>query len=125
MNVYSKRDKTQKKYADLPIQEPQVHERLARSPLERLMWATQVAADFTLPAASVRVAVYLAHMINAKTAAAWPAIQTIAAALTVSQSTVRNGLRSLESGGHLRIVLGGGRNRTNRYVAILKAEQKP
>jgi hypothetical protein len=83
-------------------------------------WAMQVAADKSLPATALRIALVWPHWLNSKTLLAWPAQATIAKMINCSPRTVRTALKQLETRNHLRCVTEkrGGR-KTNRYRIVL------
>jgi hypothetical protein len=90
----------------------------------------QVAADKSLAATALRIALVWPHWLNSQTLLAWPAHATIAKMINCSPRTVRTALKQLETGNHLRCVTEkrGGRM-TNRYRLVLQdiviCEQDP
>lgn len=79
----------------------------------------RVARDEGLSPQASRVATVLAlGYFNDEKGYAYPAIETLAGELGISDDTVGRALKALEKAGHLRIVVEPGR-RTNRYLLDL------
>jgi len=82
----------------------------------KLDWLDELAADRRVSNLAFRVGYVIASKyLNRRTHDAWPAIQTLAADVSVSERAIQKALRELENLDYLRIVKGGGRGRTNRY----------
>jgi len=87
----------------------------------KMDWAIQVAADKSLTATALRIALAWPLWLNSKTLLAWPAQATIAERINCSTRTVRAALKQLETCNHLRCMTEkrGGRL-TNRYRIVLQ-----
>ncbi len=84
-------------------------------------WALQVAADRSLSEIAVRIALAWPLWLNSKSLLAWPSQVTIANTLNCGARAVRDGLKRLEVGGHLKCMnkYRGGRQ-TNSYRIVLQ-----
>jgi hypothetical protein len=81
---------------------------------QEFAWLAQVAADGTLPATSLRLAIVLIAYFNRETLTAYPAISTLAERLQVAERSVQRALAALMPR-HLTVSVGGGRSRVNVY----------
>jgi hypothetical protein len=87
-------------------------------------WLNQVKEDRSLPASAFKVAFELGQWINGDafakdaTLIAWPSLETIGAAISMSERTARDMVKRLEAGGYLAIKVGHGPGHPNRYTFV-------
>jgi hypothetical protein len=92
-------------------------------------WLNQVKADDNLPASAFKVAFELGQWINGEafakdgTLLAWPSLETIGAAIRMSERTARDMVRRLELRSHLSIKIGRGPGHPSRYTFIVSNRQ--
>lgn len=78
-------------------------------------WLEGVARAKGLPATAYRVSILIIENLNRKTGDAWPAVATLAQALSAKDDTVRQALKSLKVAGWLEYESTQGRGKSNRY----------
>jgi hypothetical protein len=81
-------------------------------------WQLQVAADNSLPAGSLRVALAISsHMNRSKNGLAWPGYNRLQGMLGIGRRTVIRNVQRLEKAGHLTVERRriGSRNAPNQY----------
>jgi hypothetical protein len=106
-----------------------VEETTSRRAAALFAWLNQVKADGSLPASAFKVAFELGQWINgdafAKEGAliAWPSLETIGAAISMSERTARDMVKRLAAGGHLAIKVGHGPGHPSRYTFIQENRQ--
>jgi hypothetical protein len=90
-------------------------------------WLRQIASDRQLPPAAAPVAIVLAdEYLNQETGDAWPAIDTLAAAIGRSVTQTREALQKMAGLDHVVTDLTrGGKGQVNRYRPILKPSGNP
>jgi DNA-binding transcriptional regulator YhcF (GntR family) len=92
---------------------------------DKFAWLDQVAGDPRVPGASFKGAYVLAtKYVNRASGDAWPSQKTLAAAIGVSERTVRNIFGPLVTRGHLAVVIGKGPGQSNHYRPILEKRKK-
>jgi DNA-binding MarR family transcriptional regulator len=107
--------------AKKPLPVPRTFERFKEA------WQLQVAADNSLPAGSLRVALAISsHMNRSKNGLAWPGYNRLQGMLGIDRSTVIRNVKRLEKAGHLTVErrLIGSRNAPNQYRPKLKDASK-
>lgn len=95
-------------------------------------WLNQVKADnsASLPASAFKVAFELGQYVNKtlfsneRALIAWPALETIAAGIAMSERTARDMVKRLEARGHLSIEVGHGPGHPSRYLFLMKNRQQ-
>jgi hypothetical protein len=104
-------------------------ETISRRAAALFAWLNQVKADGALPASAFKVAFELGQWINGdafvKDGAliAWPSLETIGAAISMSERTARDMVKRLEARGHLAIKVGHGPGHPSRYTFFQKNRQ--
>jgi len=92
-------------------------------------WLNEVKADTSLPASAFKVAFELGQWINREAfekeavLTAWPSLETIGAAIVMSERTARDMVGRLESRGHLEIKVGHGPGHPSRYTFVMQNRQ--
>jgi hypothetical protein len=85
-------------------------------------WLNRVKRDGSLPASAFKVAFELGQWINGdifeREAAlvAWPSLETLGAAIKMSERTARDMVKRLQLRGHLSIKVGHGPGHPSRYT---------
>jgi len=90
-------------------------------------WQLQIAADNTLPAGALRVALAISsHMNRHKNGRAWPGYNRLQGMLGIGRRTVIRNVQRLEKAGHLTVERrrNGTRNAPNHYWPELKDASK-
>jgi len=106
-----------------------VEKTISRKAAALFAWLNQVKEDGSLPASAFKVAFELGQWINgdafAKEGAliAWPSLETIGAAISMSERTARDMVKRLAAGGHLAIKVGRGPGHPSLYTFIQKNRQ--
>lgn len=92
-------------------------------------WLNQVNADARLPGSCLKVALQqtqktnTAEFLRSGLLVTWQSMETISTAIGLSVRTVRDMVKRMEAGGHLRIDAGHGPGHSNRYTLILTMRQ--
>jgi hypothetical protein len=85
-------------------------------------WLNRVKRDGSLPASAFKVAFELGQWINGKifereaALVAWPSLETLGAAIGMSERTARDMVKRLQLRGHLSIKVGHGPGHPSRYT---------
>jgi Helix-turn-helix domain len=90
-------------------------------PVAKLRWLSRVVLHAATTPAAARVAALLADFPTDVRGMIFPSLDTMAKRTNLTVRAVRGALRKLEALGELRVVLGGGRARTNRYELKLES----
>lgn len=90
-------------------------------PVAKLRWLSRVVLHAATTPAAARVAALLADFPTDVRGMIYPSLDTMAKRTNLTPRAVRGALRTLEALGELRVVLGGGRSRTNRYELNLES----
>jgi hypothetical protein len=90
----------------------------------KLKWLDQLSRDLSVSHAGFRLAYALSGHFNHDSGEAWPTQATLAAALGVSDRTVRTLTEELASQGYLSVKSGRGRHQSNRF-SMVAANRKP
>ncbi len=89
--------------------------------IDQFRWLDQVATDLKLSPNAAGIAIRLVRYFNRTTREAWPAQETLAATLGLSERRVRSNLAAMVARGHLQLVgRKGGRGHSNHYRMRLK-----
>lgn len=106
-----------------------IDEAVSRRTAALFAWLNQVKEDGSEPASAFKVAFELGQWINGDafakdgTLIAWPSLETIAAAIGMSERTARDMVKRLEARGHLAIKVGHGPGHPSRYTFLQKNRQ--
>ena len=84
-----------------------------------ILWREAIRDSETLSANAKYVALVLAIYMSSEGTRAWPSIDTLAHKTRRCRRTIIDALDELELSGHLDVVHGGGRGRSNHYKAVL------
>jgi hypothetical protein len=104
-------------------------ETISRRAAALFAWLNQVKEDGSLPASAFKVAFELGQWINGDAFAkdgvliAWPSLETIGAAIAMSERTARDMVKRLKAGGHLAIKVGHGPGHPSRYTFLMRNRQ--
>jgi len=78
-----------------------------------------VSRDPRLPGNAFKLAYQLAIHLNRKTKLAWPSQNTISAATSISESSIKRLAKLLADCGHIEIIVSRGRGHSNRYRLVI------
>ena len=78
-----------------------------------------VSRDPRLPGNAFKLAYQLAIHLNRKTKLAWPSQNTICAATSLSEPTIKRMAKLLAEYGHIEIIVSRGRGHSNRYRLLI------